>query len=280
RQAARTVYADSGVMAFTDGRTDLLLTLYDGHLREVDVERPELFQTLDFQRQIRTVPGVMNTFQTDSVSTWRSDREMTIAMMEAQIDTLRSNLRTVRGEAYASALRDVERVAGLPLSTPLDEGNPYSGVFSSEPAEAARQAADNLVSSESRDRDLQRQIREFRVEIHKKFSIAAATLVFVLVGAPLAMRFPRGGLGMVITASLLIFCVYYIGLIGGETLADSGYVTPTVAMWVVNVLMFALGLWGVMRMGNELSTSRGGAWDERLEGARSWVESRLFGVDR
>jgi lipopolysaccharide export system permease protein len=118
------------------------------------------------------------------------------------------------------------------------------------------------------------------VEIHKKFSIAAATLVFVLVGAPLAMRFPRGGLGMVITASLLIFCVYYIGLIGGETLADSGYVTPTVAMWVVNVLMFALGLWGVMRMGNELSTSRGGAWDERLEGARSWVESRLFGVDR
>ena len=40
---------------------------------------------------------------------------------------------------------------------------------------------------------------------------------------------------------MIIFSLYYVGLIGGETLAGRGYVTPLVAMWIVNALMAVRG---------------------------------------
>jgi lipopolysaccharide export system permease protein len=265
-RVSRTVYADSGIMAFNERRTDLLLTLFHGHLREVSMDSPDQFQRLDFQRQMRRIPGVANEFQTDGASTgWRGDREMTVAMMESRIDTLAKSLREAREEAYRSARADADRVAGVPAKADTTRDIPYgASIPALDDVIAARQVHDNLSNSLSRVRDVERQIREYEVEIQKKFSIAAATLVFVLVGAPLAIRFPRGGVGMVIAVSLLIFSIYYVGLIGGETLADEGYLSPGWAMWVVNALMVVLGTWGVTRMGGELSTARGGVWEERL----------------
>ncbi|HET6763644.1 MAG TPA: LptF/LptG family permease, partial [Longimicrobiaceae bacterium] len=88
------------------------------------------------------------------------------------------------------------------------------------------------------------------------YSIAFATLVFVILGAPLALRFPAGGIGMVIASSLVIFSVYYIGLIGGESLAGAGRASPIVAMWIVNAIMTVLGVIGLTQMGKESSTAR------------------------
>jgi lipopolysaccharide export system permease protein len=103
-----------------------------------------------------------------------------------------------------------------------------------------------------------RQIRALQVEIHKKYSIAAATLIFVLLGVPLALRFPHGGLGMVISLSIPIFGLYYLGLEGGETLADAGYAPPALAMWIVNALLGTVGTALLLRLGRERSTARGG----------------------
>ena len=110
------------------------------------------------------------------------------------------------------------------------------------------------------DEATKREIRRYQVEIQKKYSIAAATLVFVLIGVPLALRFPRGGIGMVIAASLAIFSIYYVGLIGGEAIADEGFMPPWIAMWITNALFGILGMIGIWRMGREQSTSRGGGW--------------------
>jgi lipopolysaccharide export system permease protein len=284
-RVSRTIYADSGVMAFNTARTDLLLTLYDGHLREVDIDQPESFQRVEFAQQMRRLPGVANQLQVgQSSSGYRGDREMTVGMMQARIDTLNRQLGEVRRDAYRTAGEDLARAVGK--GPPPDPGTasgqaeaPVVGVAAElGPALAARQAADNLAASDSRAGELQRQVREYRVEIQKKYSIAAATLVFVLIGAPLAIRFPRGGVGMVIAFSLVIFAVYYIGLIGGETLADKGYVTPMWAMWIVNAVMAGLGLLWVTRMGSEVSTARGGAWDERLERLRGlWTRAGRTG---
>lgn len=276
-RVTRTVYADSGIMAFNDKRTDLLLTLFDGQLREVNLDQPQMFQRVAFKREMRRIPGVANQLQMDeSTSSYRSDREMTIAMMRAQIDTLHGNLATARGDAYRTVSKDLARVLGRPARVDSVGGAPVGVPPVAEAVQGTRYVSDNLVSSRSRVDELNRQVRSFQVEIQKKYSIAVATLVFVLIGAPLAVRFPRGGVGMVIAFSLVIFAVYYVGLIGGETLADDGYVSPYVAMWIVNAFMFVGGVWGVLRMGREMSTSRGSAWEERFERARSWVAG-LFG---
>jgi lipopolysaccharide export system permease protein len=124
-----------------------------------------------------------------------------------------------------------------------------------------RQAAETIAGAQRSVDDLDRQIRSYQVEVHKKYSIAFATLVFVIVGAPLALRFPAGGIGMVIASSLLIFSLYYVGLIGGEALADAGRTTPTLAMWIMNAVMTVLGVIGLSRMGREQSTGRNAGLD-------------------
>jgi lipopolysaccharide export system permease protein len=81
-----------------------------------------------------------------------------------------------------------------------------------------------------------------RVEIHKKFSIPCACVVFVLVGAPLGVSVRRRGAAVSVAISLGFFWVYWMFLIGGEELADRGMVPPAAAMWAPNVLFAAVGL--------------------------------------
>jgi lipopolysaccharide export system permease protein len=91
-------------------------------------------------------------------------------------------------------------------------------------------------------RDLQRrEFNRYSVEIQKKYAIPVAAIVFVLIGAPIGVRFPRGGIGMVIGVSLTVFSVYYVFLIGGEEFADRNLVSPFWAMWTPNVIFAALG---------------------------------------
>ena len=91
-------------------------------------------------------------------------------------------------------------------------------------------------------RDLQRrEFNRYSVEIQKKYAIPVAAIVFVLIGAPIGIRFPRGGIGMVIGVSLTVFSVYYVFLIGGEEFADRNLVSPFWAMWTPNVIFAALG---------------------------------------
>jgi lipopolysaccharide export system permease protein len=118
------------------------------------------------------------------------------------------------------------------------------------------------------------------VEIQKKFSLAAACTIFVLIGAPIALRFPRGGVGLVIGVSFGVFGLYYVGLIGGETLADKDYLPPWIAMWAANIILAGVGILLAVRMGRESSTSRGGDFGEMMLLARAktlgWA--RRFGI--
>ncbi len=295
----RTIYADSGVMAFNAARTDLLLRLYDGYLHEVNFDDPETFQRLEFRQQLLRMEGVGNELERQSSAGYRGDREMTTAMLQERIDTISRELQTVRGRAVARAMEDLEWVLGngaavengsaaaanSPAQGPpaiRDEfSRPRSGSEigrlagrigdGSAQAPQTQHTTYQLRTAYEHSRGLERQIREYRVEVQKKYSIAAATLVFVLIGAPLALRFPRGGVGMVIAFSLGIFALYYVGLIGGETLADEGYVHPVVAMWAANVLFTVLGIIGFVRMGRETSTMRAGGVGDWLRSLRGSV---------
>lgn len=109
----------------------------------------------------------------------------------------------------------------------------------------------------------------YDIEIHKKFSLAAACLIFVLLGAPIAVRFPRGGVGLVIGVSLLVFALYYVGLIGGESLANEGLVAPFWAMWGTNVILTVVGLVLLLRMGKDSTSNRGGHWGDRIDALKA-----------
>jgi lipopolysaccharide export system permease protein len=90
--------------------------------------------------------------------------------------------------------------------------------------EAPRNIPDEAIPSQAEGARLRvietlRSLNRYEVEIHKKFALAAACFIFVLLGAPIALRFPRAGVGLTIGVSLVVFGLYYVGLIAGESLA-------------------------------------------------------------
>jgi lipopolysaccharide export LptBFGC system permease protein LptF len=87
----------------------------------------------------------------------------------------------------------------------------------------------------------------YEVEVQKKYALAAACVFLALAGAALGLRFPRGGVGLVIGASSAIFSAYYVCLTAGESLADRLVVSPFVAMWMANALLLAAALLVVWR---------------------------------
>ncbi|MDQ2669095.1 MAG: LptF/LptG family permease [Gemmatimonadota bacterium] len=109
-----------------------------------------------------------------------------------------------------------------------------------------------------RARDSQRRANKYLVEVHKKYSISFACLTFVILGLVLALRFPRGGMGLVIGGAMIVFALFYVGLTAGESLADRGIVSPAVAMWWPNVILTILGLIGLVRVNREVGSTRGG----------------------
>jgi lipopolysaccharide export system permease protein len=117
-------------------------------------------------------------------------------------------------------------------------------------------------------------LNKYDVEIQKKFALAVACVVFILLGAPIALRFPRGGVGLVIGVSLGVFGLYYVGLIAGETLANKGYLPPWAAMWAANIIFTMVGVVLLARMGREGATARGGDLGELWDSLRGLVPGR------
>jgi lipopolysaccharide export system permease protein len=128
-----------------------------------------------------------------------------------------------------------------------------------------------LTAYEQQLRGARMRAATYDVEIQKKLAISAACIIFALLGVPLAIRFPRGGVGLVIGTSLAVFSIYYVGLIGGEEFGDRLIVPPFFAMWTPNLIFLILSvplLWTVGRAG---SSAHGGDWQDMKRALLRWL---------
>jgi lipopolysaccharide export system permease protein len=123
-------------------------------------------------------------------------------------------------------------------------------------------------------------MNSYGVEIHKKFALAVACFVFVLLGAPIALRFPRGGVGLTIGVSLFVFALYYVCLIAGESIAKRGFMPAVVSMWMANVIFALIALWMLAKMGQEGSTARGGDMRDMIGAIKGSIRSKIAWKDR
>lgn len=243
---SRTIYADSGHMASNPEQTDLYLTLHDGVVQEQMRNKPETFQRMYFGRLIMRVEDVTNQLELAGEGLWRSDREMTIGQMKEE--------RRGADERAAQALRESFGYS-LALTHALGRGRRLVPREVEEDTLISETAA-RLVGGHTEAGDIASRYgalstqwraglaerNKYSVEIQKKFSIPAACIVFVLIGAPIAMRYPLGGVALVVAASFVVFCAYYVSLVGGEELADNLILSPFWAMWGPNVLFGGAGL--------------------------------------
>ena len=275
--AHRTTYAISGKMEFNQARTDLYLTLYNGEVREVGADRSGEFNRSEFETQIIPLRGVGDELERQQGGSVRSDREMSVAMLREEVADRKAEIARVQESGYERARMALDQALGRPpegTPTPYDVMPPPPQVVDDDEVagkeflifedDMTRRLALTGRQNHGQIFALQTTVDQFWVEIHKKFAISFACIVFVLIGAPLAIRFPRGGVGMVIAVSVGIFAVYWAGLIGGENLADKGVVAPFWAMWAPDLVFLALGLFLSVRMGRSTGANRGGGIDEAL----------------
>jgi LPS export ABC transporter permease LptG/LPS export ABC transporter permease LptF len=117
-----------------------------------------------------------------------------------------------------------------------------------------------------------------RVEVHKKFSIPFACLVFGLCALPLGFNNRRGGKSSGFALSIAVILVYYILLNNGENAARFGKMEPWLAMWFPNVALAVAGFALLLRRNRDKSMllSRFDRWIRHDLWARFLViESRL-----
>jgi lipopolysaccharide export system permease protein len=98
----------------------------------------------------------------------------------------------------------------------------------------------------------------YMVEVHKKWALSLACFPFVLLAVALALRFPRGGMGLVIGGAMFVYAVFYVGLTAGESLADRQLISPAVAMWSPNAILLVLAVAGLVSVHRESGSTRGG----------------------
>ncbi len=370
----RIIYADSGLMAYAEGQTDLSLHLFDGSIHQYRPSEPENFQLTYFKVNDIRVRNVFDELERNTTESVRGDREMSTCEMLAVIrdadreraealrdrrELLLSDLRTLLAlpaypeanaplperpaPAYCHWIESLERLvlpktaeaqvpaqgaqgaeaqgqdtvrrpAGAPpkASAPRElpgqgkpairdrrpaggkapptalpgqhpvpggarlreEGPTPGGPRPVRPPPRPRGSGPTLsnwsLTAPAVDRgdDATRRADRFWVEVHKKWAISFACMSFVIIGIVLAVRFPRGGIGLVIGGGLLVFSVHYVGLTAGESLADRGLVSPWLAMWAPNIVLTILGLIGLVRLSRESGSTRGGDFQEVLDSIR------------
>ncbi|HYX25672.1 MAG TPA: LPS export ABC transporter permease LptG, partial [Thermoanaerobaculia bacterium] len=92
-----------------------------------------------------------------------------------------------------------------------------------------------------------------QVEIHKKFSIPVACLVFGLFALPLGINNRRGGKASGFALSIGVLILYYVLLNNGEEYARFGRMPPWLGMWLPNILLATAGLFLLVRRNRDRS---------------------------
>ena len=243
------LHAPRGRIALLGDGAYIRLELEEGHVQRVESSQEERFFYGTFARQVLHIKDERRRYE-HRPSSYRSDRELDIAAMSRLVLERRREQERAYGRLDSIAARYLELhqtdIAAMSRLV-LERRSQFADSTVNELEREREQAAEALHRQWRHIDRRAGRINEYLVEIHKKLSIPAACLVFALVGAPLGALIRRRGAAVSVGVSLFFFWIYWMFLIGGEELADRGYIPPPLAMWAPN-LVFALAGWGLLRV--------------------------------
>lgn len=223
-----TINAEHGRIELSDGGNSMIATLYDGQMHERDDKDRDVYNIRNFKKLILNMPDL--GFKMREVdSDYRSDRELNVKAMQAIISEKRSKAIAVEGE----------------IDSLKQELSFWKGTIeeTDEKEKATKRLNNSLKIKSDKYENYEKKIRMYEVEVHKKYALAFACLIFVLIGAPVGMMTKSNGVGMAFTVSSVVFMIYYGALTGGEQLADKGIVEPWLSMWIANIVLGIIGIY-------------------------------------
>lgn len=264
--------ADSGYMKISEDKKFMVMTLFDGETA-VDQEENERgrmksypFQRTRFARQVVTVPLRGFDFKRTDENMLRSAyRMMNLAQLARSEDSLYLDYRLrVRRFAVGLQYNSMVEKSILGISHPTDSLRTYQP-FAADTAVDYREiynerdpleqrqiftsALENARSNKQRiDQNvnelysLKKNLNKYSMEKHRKFTWSVACVIFFFIGAPLGAIIRKGGMGMPVVVSILLFISYYMVSIVGEKFAREDVWNMTGGMWFSTLIFLPVGL--------------------------------------
>lgn len=272
------IKADRGFLSSEDNESTLTLHLFDGSLfRYLDERKSneEVIEKSNFNRyRISFDMSDLNFSRSNPEKHSRNDRTMSTEAMLAVIDSLSNEVHKETENIADSSLQfDLENDSTIIQNTKrLDYSTRNEEEEKREPFKS-RYAMFNMLDSwdkqtglrelalgelrrdesdyDKLDSDVEwrlNRIAQYSVEVHKKFSIPVACIIFVLLGAPIGMFTRKGNLGYAALISTVFLTFYWITIIQGEKLADRMIISPFTGMWGTNIVLGIIGLYMTVRL--------------------------------
>jgi len=241
RSKPQIVVSEYGFMKSMDDGLSLQFTLYNGEIHKLDTEEPENYRRLEFEKHVINIVGTGTEFKRTNQD-YRTDREMNIAQMQVNVERAQNTIEPFKEKIHTTLNSKFEYLFSDSFVFKGDD------TITAEVAyEKVKREASNQFQAIQRSRQQitaqRKMVNKFSVEIYKKYSLPAASLAFILIGAPLGMISRKGGMGMAITISIIMFVIYWAWIIGGEDLADRDIISPFWATWGANVVIGGIGLY-------------------------------------
>lgn len=246
-ESRNVISADSGRLMFSPSLTRLVVQLYNGEIHQRAQRDPNEYRVIKFAGYQMTLPAENMMYQASDVTgTSRSDREMSIADMRLVVDRAELQMSEAQ-KRFDTTLRQ-----HLDYLLKDDASADTSGRTWKERIERATSilvSTRSTLESESFRRSSELSVaNKYLVEIHKKYAIPFACLLFVFVGCPMGILTKGGSFGSSALLSLGFYVLYWISMIGGEKLADRGLLSPAVAMWVGNAAISLIAAFVTLRV--------------------------------
>ena len=245
-----TITAERGTISFSPDYRKLIMDLADGEIHEVNAVDFKEYRKIRFVKHRIAMDAQGYEFQRSQESTvGRSDREMSAGDMRVVVDSLTKEQENSQSHIGQLIRQDVSTIFSS-AKRPLQ---PYQ--TTPDPITTAGFRLSSLRTTisieQARTEMFETQKREYRVEIHKKYAIPVACIIFVFVGAPLGIIARRGTFGVSASVSLGFFLFYWACLLQGEQLANRGFLSPWFGMWVANIVIGIIGLYLTYRIARE-----------------------------
>lgn len=243
-----TITAHRGRISFSPDYRKLIMDLFDGEIHQMNNQFRNQYRVIHFQKHRIVMEAEGFNFQRHEASSQeRGDREMNVQMMSHKIDSIHSQQSIIEKRVFTRTGKKWNELLGG--KTVVDQASIFTASLPDLHLDHATQQSVRFDLYQIQEHE--RSVRQYLVEIHKKFSIPFACVVFVFIGAPLGIMSRRGTFGVGASLSLGFFFFYWACLKVGENLADRGFVDPWLGMWIANIVLGIIGLYLTFRTARE-----------------------------
>lgn len=243
---AAIILADSGMLQSTAEKKHLLLTLYSGEWFENMKSQQMVRGTgVPYRRETFVLKKILLDFDSDfnvadAGALSNSSKSKSVAQIVHDIDSLNHVYDSVGRAFYRDAQREYYSVPSIGKTDSLravkmagTKTFSFDSVYSRLNADkklTAVNGALNKVRREMNDLDFKgmltsdgdRLIRSHKIEAINKYSVALQCILFFFIGAPLGAIIRKGGLGVPVIISVLVFIVFFIFDNSGYRMARAG----------------------------------------------------------